>query len=496
MLRWILIVGFVVAATVVDAATRRPNVVIVLADDLGYTDLSSYGSKYYESPNIDRLASDGVRFTNGYTCGANCQPTRAALMSGQYGPRTGIYTVGKIDRFPWQTQAWKPVDNAVSLPLEKVTIAETLQKAGYRTGMFGKWHLGNSDEHHPSKQGFEEAIVSAGKHFEFKTSPRVDVPEGAYLADFLTDKAVDFIKRHKSEPFFLYVPHYGVHSPHQAKQRLIDRFNGKAPSGGHHDPVYAAMIASIDESVGRIVAKLDELDLSEDTIVIFTSDNGGVGGYSAEGVGRNEVTSNLPLRGGKATYHEGGIRVPYVFKYPGKITAGRESDEPINSVDLYPSLLELTGAAAPQDYSLDGRSYLPLLLNEKAQLAKRDLFWHFPGYLGGTDQSWASTPQGVIRSGDYKLVEHFDSGEVELYDLASDLSETKNLATSKPEVVADLKQRLAAWRTHVGAKLPTPNDPDPDFKSKRRGAKGKKKQRHAQTALSLSQRIPPIPLSG
>jgi arylsulfatase A-like enzyme len=482
MLRWILTISALVGASTTDAATRRPNVVVVLADDLGYTDLSSYGSKYYESPNVDRLASDGVRFTNGYTCGANCQPTRAALMSGQYGPRTGIYTVGKVDRFPWQTQAWKPVDNAVSLPLEKVTIAETLRKAGYRTGMFGKWHLGNTPEHHPSKQGFEEAIASAGKHFDFKTTPKVDVPEGEYLADFLTDKAVDFIERHKDEPFFLYVPHYAVHSPHQGKEELIARFKDKKPVGGHHDPVYAAMIASVDESVGRIVAKLDELGLSDDTIVIFTSDNGGVGGYNAEGVGRNEVTSNAPLRGGKATYHEGGIRVPYVFKYPGKIAAGRVSDEPINSVDLYPSLLELTGAAAPQDYPLDGRSYLPLLLDENAQLAKRDLFWHFPGYLGGTRGSWASTPQGVIRSGDYKLVEHFDTGAVELYDLTRDLGETTNLATSKPEVVEDLKQRLAVWRGDVGAKLPTPNDPDPDFKAQKRGT-GKKQRRRAQETI-------------
>lgn len=472
-----LLIAVLLGSTCVAAMAdeRRPNIVVILADDLGYTDLSVYGSKYYETPHIDRLAGDGIRFTNGYTCGANCQPTRAALMSGQYGPRTGIYTVGNINRFPWQTQTLRPVDNVVSLPLEKVTIAESLRRAGYRTGMFGKWHLGNSAEFHPSKRGFEEAIVSAGKHFKFKTNPKVEVPEEAYLADFLTDKAVDFIERHKDEPFFLYVPHYGVHSPLQAKPELIEKFEGKTASGGHQNPVYAAMIASVDESVGRIIEKLDELSLSDDTIVIFTSDNGGVGGYSVEGIGRNDTTSNLPLRGGKATYFEGGIRVPYVFKWPGKIASGRVSDEPIISIDLYPSLLELTGTSAPQDYPLDGRSYLPLLLSDQAQLAHRDLYWHFPGYLGGSDLTWGAKPQGIIRSGNHKLVEHFDTGQVELYDLAADLGETTNIASSHPEVVEELQARLAAWRSEVGAKMPTENTPDPTAKTAKRKGKGKGK---------------------
>lgn len=459
------------------ATERKPNIVVILADDLGYTDLSSYGTKYYETPHIDRLAGGGVRFTNGYACGANCQPTRAALMSGQYGPRTGVYTVGNINRFPWQTQAFRPVDNVVALPLDKVTVAESLRRAGYRTGMFGKWHLGQSAEHHPSARGFEEAIVSAGKHFKFKTDPKVEVPEGEYLADFLTEKAVDFIERHKDEPFFLYVPHYGVHSPLQAKDELIEKFDGKQPSGGHKDPVYAAMIASVDESVGRIVKTLDELGLSESTLVVFTSDNGGVGGYSAEGIGRKDTTNNAPLRGGKATYFEGGIRVPYVFNWPGKITPGRVSDEPINSVDLYPSLLELTGADAPADYPLDGRSYLPLLVNDQAKLADRDLFWHFPGYLGGTNQTWSARPQGIIRSGNHKLVEHFDTGEVELFDLASDVGETTNIAASHPELVDSLKQRLAQWRSEVDAKMPTANTPEPTAKGKNRKGKAIGKRR-------------------
>ncbi|HEX6963701.1 MAG TPA: sulfatase-like hydrolase/transferase, partial [Lacipirellula sp.] len=205
------------------ADAGRPNIVFILADDLGYTDLGCYGSDYYETPNIDRMAAEGVRFTDGYTCGPNCQPTRAALLSGQYGPRTGVYTVGNIDRFNWRTRPLRPVDNVTMLPLEKVTIAQALKDAGYATGMFGKWHLGNDKKHHPGKRGFDEAVESSGVHFDFKTDPPVESPDGQYLADFLTDRAVDFIERHKDEPFFLYLPHFGVHSPIQAKPELVER---------------------------------------------------------------------------------------------------------------------------------------------------------------------------------------------------------------------------------------------------------------------------------
>src|SRR5688572_9664560 len=194
----------------------RPNIVFILADDLGYTDVACYGSKYYETPNIDRLAAEGVRFTDGYSCGPNCQPTRAALLSGQYSPRTGVYTVGSIERFNWRSRPLRPVDNVTALPLDKITIAQTLQKAGYATAMFGKWHLGNGAAFHPHQRGFDEAIVSAGKHFDFRTDPAVEYAEDEYLADFLTDRAIDFIKRHQAKPFFLYLPHFGVHAPHQA----------------------------------------------------------------------------------------------------------------------------------------------------------------------------------------------------------------------------------------------------------------------------------------
>src|SRR5687768_5860206 len=241
------------------AAEPRTNIVFILADDLGYTDVACYGSKYYKTPHINRMAEQGIRLTDGYTCGPNCQPTRAALMSGQYGPRTGVYTVGNIDRFNWQSRPLRPVDNVTTLPLDKLTIAQSLKSAGYVTAMFGKWHLGDAGAHHPRQRGFDEAIVSAGKHFDFKTNPKTDYPAGTYLADFLTDRAIDFVRRNRERPFFLYLPHFGVHAPHEAKKELIEKFAAKPKSGGHDDPTYAAMIASVDESVGRILKALDEL---------------------------------------------------------------------------------------------------------------------------------------------------------------------------------------------------------------------------------------------
>src|SRR5262245_12188977 len=243
----------------VAAEPPRPNVIFILADDLGWTDLGCQGSKFYETPNIDKLAAAGLRLTNAYTCGPNCQPTRAALMSGQYGPRTGVYTVGSIDRFDWKSRPLRPVDNVIRLPLDRKTIGDVVKAAGYATGLFGKWHLGDDTEHHPSKRGFNEAIVSAGQHFDFVTRPMAEYPKGTYLADFLTDKAADFIRRHKDRPFFLCLHHFGVHAPHQAKPELIARFKDRPAAGGHHNPTYAAMIASVDESVGRVVAILDEL---------------------------------------------------------------------------------------------------------------------------------------------------------------------------------------------------------------------------------------------
>jgi arylsulfatase A-like enzyme len=461
---------FVIAPKLSAAEAQRPNIVFILADDLGYTDLACYGSKYYETPHLDRMAAEGVRFTDGYTCGPNCQPTRAGLLSGQYGPRTGVYTVGSIDRFDWRSRPLRPVDNVSKLPLEKVTVADALKAAGYATGMFGKWHLGNDGEHHPSQRGFDEAIESSGVHFDFKTDPPVEVPEGQYLADFLTDRAVDFITRHKDEPFFLYLPHFGVHSPHQAKKELIDRFKGKPAAGGHRDPKYAAMIASVDESVGRVLATLEELELAENTLVIFSSDNGGVGGYKTIGLAKDGVTDNAPLRGGKGTLYEGGVRVPYIFRWPGMIEAGRTNETPIISVDLYPTLLELAGAKPQADVKLDGVSYASLLKGDAETLEREAIYWHFPGYLGAGADGWRTKPVSVVRSREWKLRENLEDGSLELYDLKRDIGETKNLAADEVETAERLRGMLDEWRKEVGAKLPTANvavDKDDDDKRPR-----------------------------
>lgn len=460
---WILAGG---QRPVVGAAEPiKPNIIFILADDLGYTDLGCYGSKYYETPNIDRLAAQGVRFTSGYTAGPNCQPTRAALLSGQYGPRTGVYTVGSIDRFNWRSRPLRPVDNVTRLPLDKITIAQTFKKAGYATAMFGKWHLGENGEYHPARRGFDEAIESAGKHFNFRTDPAVKYPDGTYLADFLTDKAVDFITRQKDHPFFLYLAHFGVHSPHEAKTNLIDRFKNKPAAGGHRDPTYAAMIASVDESVGRVVRLVDELKISEKTLVIFSSDNGGVGGYAREGLKRSGgITDNVPLRGGKGMVYEGGIRVPYIFCWPGTISPGGESKQPITSVDLYPTLLDLGGIKTPADYTLDGHSYAPLLTGRaKGDFEIKPIYWHFPGYLGAGQQSWRTTPVSVVRAGDWKLLEFLEDSRLELYNLKEDISEKNNLPAKMPEKRKELHLLLKAWREGIGAPMPKPNNqPDPN----------------------------------
>jgi arylsulfatase A-like enzyme len=284
------------------------------------------------------------------------------------------------------------------------------------------------------------------------------VPKGTYLADWLTDRAVDFLRRHKDKPFFLYLPHFGVHSPHEAKEEIIARFKNKPAAGGHHSPVYAAMIASVDESVGRLMATLKELKLDEKTLVIFSADNGGVGGYAAAGVGKaNSITDNAPLRGGKGMLYEGGVRVAFIARWPGVIAAGKTSSTPVISVDLYPTLLDVAGVSPPKDHTLDGVSILPVLKSDGQAKLDRPLFWHFPGYLGAGMNSWRTTPAGAIRRGDWKLLEFFEDGRLELYNLASDLGQKRDLATAEPQRVKALHDELVAWRKAIKAPVPTPN---------------------------------------
>ena len=459
------------------AAPPRPNIIFVLADDLGWTDLAVQGSKYYETPNLDRLAAQGMRFTRFYNC-PNCQPTRAALMTGQSGARTGVYTVGGIDRFNWRSRPLRPVDNVEKLPLDRVTIAQALKSAGYATGMFGKWHLGEDGPHHPGQRGFDEAVVSMGRHFNFHTNPKTEYPEGEYLADFLTDKSVDFIRRHSDGPFFLYLPHFAVHGPIEAKAEDTARFRDKPASGGHHNPVYAAMIASVDESVGRIMDLLDELRLADNTVLVFASDNGGVGGYVREGISRDrDITDNAPLRSGKGSLYEGGIRVPYIVRWPGVTRPGSTTDQPSVNVDLFPTLLAIAGAKAPAGQVLDGESQVPLLRDPDAAFRRGAIFHHFPGYLGQGAGQWRTTPVGAVHSGDWKLMEFFEDGRLELYNLREDIGETRNLAAAMPDKASELLGRMRAWRGEVGAPMPARReaaaDPAPP------DGKGQKQKRKA-----------------
>jgi arylsulfatase A-like enzyme len=461
--------------TIAATPSSRPNIIFIMADDLGYTDVACFGSRYYETPNIDRLATQGMKLLNHHHC-QNCTPTRAALMSGQYGARTGVYTVGGIDRFDWSQRPLRPVDNVTELPLDRDIIAKQLKAAGYATGIFGKWHIGERGEYLPGKRGFDEAIITSGKHFQFQTNPKSEYPDGQYLADFLTDKAVDFITRHKDKPFFLYLPHFGVHSPHEAKADLIAKFRPKPGAGGHDNPTYAAMIASVDDSVGRVMDTLDELKLADNTVLIFTSDNGGVGGYNRpDGLQRDPgleekgkkgkgadadgggITDNAPLRSGKGSLYEGGTREPFIVRWPGVTPPGSSCNVPTIHVDIFPTFLEITKAPNPRQV-LDGESLIKLFRDPDATLQRDAIFQHFPGYLGSGPGLWRTTPVSLIQAGDWKLMEFLEDGRLELYNLSEDIGETKNLTQERPDKVRELHDRLIAWRAEVNAPMPTKND--------------------------------------
>jgi arylsulfatase A-like enzyme len=432
---------------------RPPNIVVIMADDLGWTDVGCQGTKYYETPNIDKLATQGLRMTS-YYHSQNCAPTRAALMSGQYAPRTGVYTVGSLERGAAKDRKMDVPVNVTNLPLDRVLMPQTLKDAGYATALYGKWHLGEKGPYHPGKRGFDEAIVSMGKHFNFTTNPKVDVPEGAYLAEFLTDHAEKFIEKNKDRPFFLYLAHFGVHTPLEAKKELIAKYKKKKGVGGHDDPVYAAMIESIDQSVGRIVRKLAELKLDENTIVIFMSDNGGVGGYQAAGVMSRGITNNFPLRGGKGMLYEGGLRVPFIIRWPGHIPPGRTSDQPAVHVDLLPTFVEIAGKKTLPKQPLDGVSLVKLWKNPDTKRERTPIYFHFPGYLEGGKGSWRTTPACMMRAGEFTLLEFFEDNRVELYNVKNDIGQKQNLAKMMPEKTRELHDRMIAWRKSIKAAMP------------------------------------------
>lgn len=436
-----------------------PNIVLILANDLGWTDTGFSGSRFYETPNLDTLSSNGIRFTSFYTA-PNGVPTRASILSGQYAPRTGVYTTGSLERGDPAARKMVPPPNQTNLPSSLITIASVLKNAGYVTGFLGDWGLATNQGNHPEQRGFDEALLASGKHLGFVTDPPSEVPEGTYLADFLTDKAVDFITRHQSERFFLYLSHFAVHSPYEAKPALVSHFEKKAPGGGHRDATYAAMLASFDESIGRVVGKLDELQLGGRTVIIFLSANGGVGGYVdlENGGRRSGITDNAPLRGGKGMLYEGGIRVPCLIRWRGVTQAASRTTQPCVHVDLFPTLCEIAGVRPPAVQALDGVSLVPLLRDPGGHLGRDAIYWHFPGYIEAYGRAgWRMTPGGAIRAGNFKLVEFFEDDRAELYNLVEDIGEKSNLVRSLPEKAAELRAKLATWRKDIGAALPGTN---------------------------------------
>ena len=439
----------------------RPNVVLILADDLGWTDLGCFGSDLYETPHLDQLARDGMKFTQNYSACTVCSPTRAALMTGKYPARLHI-TDWIPGLMPDNPKLLVP-DWTKFLPLAEVGIAEVFKSAGYRTGSIGKWHLG-TEEYYPEKHGFDVNIAGTDKpappsYFAPWRIPTLsEGKDGEYITDRLAEEAVKFIESAKDKPFFLYLPHFAVHTPIQAPTALVEKYRAKLKPGlTHTNAVYAAMTESLDSAVGRVRAKLNELKLADHTIIVFTSDNGGL-------ITRG-TTSNKPLRYGKASAYEGGVRVPLIIHWPGVTKPGTVSDTPVITMDLFSTLVQAAGLELPPATSATGVSgrdgaSLVALLRGMAQPPVRDLFWHYPHHqhyqLGG------ATPYGAIRSGDFKLIEFFNDMRVELYNLREDIGEQHDLAAAQPKRVADLRARLHAWRKEVGAQMPLPN---PNFDS-------------------------------
>ena len=430
------------------AAGEKPNFVFILVDDLGWSDVGCYGNTFHETPHIDRLASQGMRFTDAYAACPVCSPTRASILSGQYPARVGITDFISGHWRPY-AQLRVPRNRTQYLPLEITTLAEALKPSGYTCGAFGKWHLGRR-KHFPDRQGFDDMVVAGGgRHFGNSTVPERGYGKDEYLSDKLTEEGERFIEENQDRPFMLYLPHYGVHIPLEAREALIAKYEQKPknPEAPCH-PVYAAMVEHIDQSVGRIMAKLDELKLAERTVLVFFSDNGGLR-QRFDKAGDVIVTTNAPLRDEKGSLYEGGIREPLIVRWPGVVEAGSVSRVPVTSVDFYPTFLELAGASPPKAQPLDGESIMPVL-TDSGTLKRDAIYWHYPHYHH-------STPASAIRAGGWKLIEFFEDGHLELYNLRDDIGEEKNLAEAMPEKAQALRKQLAEWRKSVDAAMPVPN---------------------------------------
>ncbi|HWA98247.1 MAG TPA: sulfatase [Pirellulales bacterium] len=454
--------------------STKPNIVLIFADDLGWQDTGFGGSDFHETPNLDRLAKQGMIFRQAYSSAGNCQPSRACLISGQYTPRHGVYAVGSTKRGPVELMRMEPVPNTDGLKPDDFSIAKALKQAGYATGIFGKWHLSGPTGSSPEEQGFD--VVQLSRHTAGRT--RADDPKAAYS---LTEAACNFITDNRDRPFFVYLPHYAVHSPIESRAETLAKFEQKTPGTKHNNPKFAACVEELDNAVGILMQKLIDLKLDENTLVAFTSDNGGT------------ATSQEPLRGSKGCYYEGGIREPMFVRWPAVIKAGTTCDVPVINVDFYPTFLAAAGGTPKPDRPLDGESLLPLLQG-KSSLEREAIFWHFPGYLDGAvargrDPVFRTRPVSVIRKGDWKLhLYHeewqLDGGRdkietnraVELYNIADDPREMRDLASSEPTKRDELVDDLCAWFEKTDAKLPTNRNSqyDPATKSAPKKRKNQK----------------------
>ncbi len=441
-------------------AGQRPNVLFIFLDDYGWRDCGFMGSDFYQTPNIDALAKRGMVFSNAYAGAANCAPSRACLLSGQYSPRHQIFNVGTRRRGAPSFGKLQHIPGTDRLRLDIRTWAHQIHDAGYRTGTIGKWHL--SDD--PLLHGFDFNFAGTkggsppgGYYPPHRSIDELkDSPPDEYLTDRLTDEAISFINRNQQRPWFLYLTHFAVHTPLQGRPELVAKYESKPKGQLHQHAVMAAMIESVDTGIGRIIGHLKQLGLSEKTTIVFTSDNGGYG----------PATSMAPLKGYKGTYYEGGIRVPLFVVWPGVVAAETKSDVPVMNIDLYPTFCELTGAALPTNQIVDGQSLMPILKGNKS-FADRAIFWHFPAYLESysridsqRDPLFRSRPCSIIRQGDWKLHEYFEDGALELYNLRDDIGEQNNLANTCGDKAKQLHDALQSWREQTGA--PVPNLPNPN----------------------------------
>ena len=467
-------------------AADRPNIVLVFADDLGWKDVGYQGSDFMETPNLDRLAQQGTVFTAGYAAAGNCAPSRACLLSGTYTPRHHVYAVGSTDRGNKTLHRLIPIPNKNGLAKDNVTIADALKAAGYATGHFGKWHLAGKGGAKPTEQGFDVSFDSFGEgelqegSEGNKTGPPSD-PKGVFT---LTRKACEFIEANKDRPFFCYLAHHAIHTPLQGQVETLAKFKAKKPGEQHNNAMYAACTYDLDASVGVLMQKLSDLDLEKNTLLVFTSDNGGTPQSSQE-----------PLRGNKGSYYEGGIREPFIVRWPGVTQPGCRCDVPVINVDLFPTFLAAAGVSVPEGKMLDGESLLPLLQGDGV-LERQSIFWHFPGYLDNpvirgreldVRTGFRSRPVSVIHKGNWKLhLYHeewqLDGGRdklaennaVELYNLQDDIGERKNIANTQTYKRDELLDDLLDWHKSVGALVA--HEPNPGYKPPTAGLEAQKKK--------------------